>query len=102
MPLWCPSFVKSSPDYGDEAFVLKRNEDSSLMTMTGEGRSYGGAMNLAYFGRKHFVYLLSVSFRIGTNQITCVQILHIDLIALLNEPLCTYWMQHISGGLVMD
>lgn len=64
--------------------------------------SYGGAMNLAYFGRKHFMYLLSVSFRIGTNQITCVQILHIDLIALLNEPLCTYWMQHISGGLVMD
>ncbi|XP_024314900.1 uncharacterized protein LOC100822218 isoform X2 [Brachypodium distachyon] len=52
MLLQCPPFV-SSPDYGDDVFVLTRKEDSSLMTTAGKVLWH----NEPYFGRNHYLYL---------------------------------------------
>jgi hypothetical protein len=55
MALRCPSFV-SSPEYGDEVFVLARDEDSSLMTETGRVLCH----NETHFGRNYYLYLSCV------------------------------------------
>ncbi|PNT70768.1 uncharacterized protein LOC104583102 [Brachypodium distachyon] len=52
MPFRCPAFV-SSPDYGDDVFVLTRKEDSSLMTTAGKVLWH----NEPFLGRNHYLYL---------------------------------------------